>query len=95
VRILGDVESRGMVTGAVQVPPSGEPVILMPDHPTLGGYPVAAVVITADRGVLGRCRPGDSVRLVPVGPDEATMAFEHLARRLASAVAGRYPIATG
>jgi KipI family sensor histidine kinase inhibitor len=90
-RLPGEIESRGMVAGAVQVPPSGEPVVLMPDHPTLGGYPVAAVVITADRGRLGQCRPGDSVRLVPVEPDEARAANEHLARVMARALVGRYP----
>ena len=46
------------MTGAVQVPPDGEPVVLLPDHATLGGYPVLAVVAAADHGRLGQCAPG-------------------------------------
>ena len=72
-----------MVTGAVQVPPDGDPVVLLPDHATLGGYPVLAVVATADHGRLGQCAPGTLVRLVVVGVDEAEEA-----RRVATAGAG-------
>ena len=42
--------SAPMVRGAIQVPPSGEPIVLGPDHPTTGGYPVIAVIATADFG---------------------------------------------
>ena len=63
---MGELDSQGVVTGAVQVPPDGDPVILMPDHATLGGYPVLAVVASADHGRLGQCAPGTRVRLVPV-----------------------------
>ena len=52
----GPVASRAMVTGAVQVPPDGQPVVLLCDHATVGGYPVVATVVLADLGVLGRCR---------------------------------------
>ena len=41
----GELLSEGVVTGAIQVPPSGQPILLGPDHPTTGGYPVLAVVI--------------------------------------------------
>ncbi|MFZ0250706.1 MAG: carboxyltransferase domain-containing protein, partial [Acidimicrobiales bacterium] len=44
----GALDSQGVVTGAVQVPPDGDPVILLPDHATLGGYPLLAVVVSAD-----------------------------------------------
>ena len=67
VRLSGDaldtgaatVRSRGMVTGAVQLPPDGQPVVLLCDHATVGGYPVPATVVSADLGIVGRCRPGD------------------------------------
>ena len=52
----GELDSQGVVTGAVQVPPDGDPVVLLPDHATLGGYPVLAVVVSADHGLLGQCR---------------------------------------
>jgi KipI family sensor histidine kinase inhibitor len=91
-RLAGEVASRGMVTGAVQVPPSGHPIVLGPDHATLGGYPVAAVVIAADLGLLGQCRPGDAVRLVPVEAAEARRAWQDNERALAGALVGRYPV---
>jgi allophanate hydrolase subunit 2 len=54
--------SAPMVHGAVQVPGGGEPIVLGPDHPTTGGYPVIAVVIAADRGALFARGPGAVVR---------------------------------
>ena len=49
-------------TGAIQVPPTGEPILLMNDHATTGGYAVAAVVITADLPLAGQLAPGDAVQ---------------------------------
>ena len=54
--------SEGVVTGALQVPPSGLPILLLNDHPTTGGYPVLAVVASDDLPVAGQLRPGDLVR---------------------------------
>jgi 5-oxoprolinase (ATP-hydrolysing) subunit C len=48
--------------GVVQVPPSGQPLVLMADAPTIGGYPVLAVVSSADLPRLAQRRPGDEVR---------------------------------
>ncbi|MDF2710257.1 MAG: 5-oxoprolinase/urea amidolyase family protein [Nonomuraea muscovyensis] len=58
----GELASEGMVTGAVQVPPSGQPIVFLADHPPTGGYPVIAVVLTADLPVAAQLRPGDPVR---------------------------------
>ena len=58
----GELLSEGLVTGAIQVPPSGLPILLGPDHPTTGGYPVLAVVRTADLALAGQLAPGDAVR---------------------------------
>ena len=58
----GELLSEGVVTGAIQVPPSGQPILLGPDHPTTGGYPVLAVVVTADLPLAGQLAPGASVR---------------------------------
>jgi biotin-dependent carboxylase-like uncharacterized protein len=90
-----ELDSQGMVTGAVQVPPNGEPVILLSDHATLGGYPVVAVVAAVDHGVLGQCAPGSAVVLVPITHAEARVALEHHRRRLEGAVVGHYPFAVG
>ncbi len=89
----GALDSQGVVMGAVQVPPDGDPVVLGPDHATLGGYPVLAVVVSADHGRLGQCAPGTRVRLVPVTPDAADEARRTLRRALSQAVAGTYPLA--
>lgn len=56
--------SEGTLRGAIQVPPSGQPVILGPDHPVTGGYPVIAVVVDADTDALAQLRPGQRLRLV-------------------------------
>ena len=86
------VASRGMVTGAVQLPPDGLPVALLCDHATVGGYPVVATVIRADHGVLGQLRPGDSVRFDPVDQGEADRARGVADRALDRAVSGWYPV---
>jgi allophanate hydrolase subunit 2 len=44
------------------VPPDGQPIILGPDAPVTGGYPVIAVVVDADLDAVGQLRPGDTVR---------------------------------
>lgn len=54
--------SEGAWRGAVQVPPSGEPVLFLADHPVTGGYPVVAVVVDADVDRAAQLRPGDPVR---------------------------------
>ncbi len=89
------IPSTGMVTGAVQVPPDGDPIILMPDHATVGGYPVACCVITADLPVLGQLRPGDRLRLATVDAETARTARERWVASLDERVSGWFPTATG
>ena len=72
--VEGELPSEGMVLGAVQVPPSGQPVILLNDHPTTGGYPVVAVVVGADLPVCAQAGPGDRLTLRVVGPRGADAA---------------------
>jgi allophanate hydrolase subunit 2 len=55
--------SEGVTRGAIQVPPNGLPVILGPDHPVTGGYPVVGVVIDEDIDKLAQVRPGQHVQL--------------------------------
>jgi biotin-dependent carboxylase-like uncharacterized protein len=57
-----ELPSEGLVPGAVQVPPDGAPVLFLADHPVTGGYPVLAVVTTADLPAAAQLRPGDVVR---------------------------------
>lgn len=72
VRLLGptleravhdELPSEGLIPGAMQLPPSGQPIIFLADHPTTGGYPVVAVVHHDDLDVLAQLVPGQSIRL--------------------------------
>jgi biotin-dependent carboxylase-like uncharacterized protein len=58
----GELQSEGMVAGAVQIPPNGEPVVFLRDHPVTGGYPVIGVVTAAGVDTAAQLKPGDSVR---------------------------------
>ena len=60
-RRTDELLSEGLVTGALQIPPTGQPILLMNDHPTTGGYPVLAVVVSEDLPLAGQLRPGDKV----------------------------------
>ncbi|HEY0639172.1 MAG TPA: biotin-dependent carboxyltransferase family protein, partial [Pseudonocardiaceae bacterium] len=62
-----ELPTEAVVTGAVQVPPDGRPVIFLNDHPTTGGYPVVAVVHPDALPLLAQARPGTPVRLNPGG----------------------------
>ncbi|WP_343908728.1 biotin-dependent carboxyltransferase family protein [Nocardioides aquiterrae] len=72
----GELASEGMVLGAVQVPPSGMPVVFLADHPPTGGYPVIGVVAADDLWQCAQLRPGDQVRFTcrprPPAPEVAT-----------------------
>ena len=68
-RTAGDeLPSEGLVPGAVQVPPGGEPVVFLADAPVTGGYPVVAVLLRADVDRAAQARPGQRVRLRLVDP---------------------------
>lgn len=58
----GELPSEGLVRGAIQIPPSGEPVLFLADHPVTGGYPVLAVVRSADLHHAAQARPGAHLR---------------------------------
>lgn len=64
----GELPSEGLVLGAVQVPPDGQPVVMLADHPTTGGYPVVAVVEADDLPRCAQLRPGEGVRFTPWRP---------------------------
>lgn len=83
-----DLISEGVAFGSVQVPPDGQPIVLLADRPTLGGYPKLAQVITADRGAVAQLRPGDRVRFVPVPLAEAHAALRRQESALAQLRAG-------
>jgi allophanate hydrolase subunit 2 len=57
-----ELPSEGVVTGALQVPPSGLPILFLADHPVTGGYPVIGVVRREDVRLAAQLRPGQRVR---------------------------------
>ena len=89
------VPSTGMATGAVQVPPDGHPIVLMPDHATVGGYPVIGCVIATDLPALGRLGPGDTVAFTRVDLDTALDLARRRTRALESRVSGWFPTRAG
>lgn len=60
-----EIPSEGIVLGAIQVPPSGQPVLFLADHPLTGGYPVVAVVVDDDIDRAAQLRPGQRLRFAP------------------------------
>jgi antagonist of KipI len=67
--------SDATFTGALQVPPSGDPILLMSDRQTSGGYPQIATVITADLPVTGQLAPGDWIEFQVCARHEAMSAL--------------------
>lgn len=57
-----ELPSEGMSLGALQIPPSGRPTLFLADHPVTGGYPVIAVVVSADVDKAAQARPGQRLR---------------------------------
>ena len=57
--------SEGLVEGAIQVPPDGQPIIMLADHPTTGGYPVMAVIDPADIHHAAQAAAGTVLRFTP------------------------------
>ncbi len=78
----GELPSMGMVTGAVQVPPSGQAIVLLPNHGATGGYPVIAKVIDADLHLLAQLAPGSELRFRDVSRAEALDALRAQELRL-------------
>lgn len=65
------MRSQGVLPGAVQVPPDGQPIILGWDGPVTGGYPVIAAVISADLPRIAQLRPGDGLGFSTIEVDVA------------------------
>jgi len=64
-----ELRSEGIALGSIQVPPDGQPILLLADHPTTGGYPVIAVLSDPELSVAAQLRPGQQVRFTAVARD--------------------------
>jgi antagonist of KipI len=71
----GQVLSEASPLGSIQVPPSGQPILLMADRQTTGGYARIGTVITADLSIAGQFGPGDEVTFQPCDGEEALAAL--------------------
>ena len=83
--------SSGVLPGAIQILPSGLPIVLLADAPTIGGYPVPAVVVRADLAIVAQRQPGEDVSFMTVSADDASTAwverrdaFESMAMQMVS-----------
>lgn len=74
--------TEGVDLGSIQVPPSGQPIVLFVDQQTTGGYPRIAVVASVDLFRVGQLRPGDEIRFARVSLEEALELAREQERRL-------------
>lgn len=81
-----ELRSQGILPGAVQLPPSGEPILLGVDAPVTGGYPWIAQVAAADAGRLAHLAPGDEVGFERVDLEAAERALAERERALEAAL---------
>jgi len=84
--------SDGITAGAIQVPGSGQPIILLADHQTTGGYPKIATVISADLPILGRMRPGSRLRFRSVDVETGEAAHRRHKTDVAKLIARIAPV---
>lgn len=82
-----DLISQGMALGEIQVPADGQPIVMMPDHPTTGGYTCIGTVARVDLPLLAQAQPVDSqLRFSPVTVEEAQQLLFSVFSKLDSAV---------
>ena len=80
--ISKNIRSEGITKGSIQTPGDGQPIILLSDHPTIGGYPKIANVITADYDKLVQKTPGSKLQFKLVDLSVAESAFKDYIKRL-------------
>jgi biotin-dependent carboxylase-like uncharacterized protein len=71
-----NIKSEGLVKGVIQVPADGDPIIMLSDHGTIGGYPKIAIVISADLDRVGQLTPGSTINFKEVSLEEAQNIFK-------------------
>ena len=77
-----NIKSEGITKGSIQIPGDGQPIILLSDHPTIGGYPKIANVITADYDKLVQKTPGSKLKFKLVDLSVAESAFKDYIKKL-------------
>ncbi len=79
--------SEPVVAGTMQLPPGGQPIVLMAEHPTSGGYPCIGRVAAVDRARLAQRRPGEPLRFAPISLDAAQTRYLERERELEALLA--------
>ena len=80
---LDGILSEGICFGAVQIPPDGQPIVLLNDRQTIGGYPKIGSALSLDASRMAQLTPGGTVHFAPISPRAAHRAL-HLAHRFAA-----------
>lgn len=73
--VPGRLISEGIALGSIQIPADGQPIILLNDRQTLGGYPKMGCVARVDLPILAQARPGTKIRFCPVSLEQARMEW--------------------
>jgi len=76
-----NIKSEGITKGSIQIPGDGQPIVLLSDHPTIGGYPKIANIISADYDKLVQKTPGTKIKFKLVNLDVAENAFQDYVRK--------------
>ena len=71
-----NIKSEGLGKGVIQVPADGDPIVMLSDHGTIGGYPKIAVVISADYDKLAQCPPGEKIKFKIINLTEAENLYK-------------------
>ena len=76
-----NIKSEGITKGSIQIPGDGQPIILLSDHPTIGGYPKIANIISADYDKLVQKVPGTLIKFKLVDLSIAETAFKDYVKK--------------
>ena len=74
--IKTNIKSEGLVKGVIQIPSDGNPIIMLADHGTIGGYPKIATVISADFDKISQLTPGSKIKFKEVNLQDAETIFK-------------------
>jgi UPF0271 protein len=81
-----NIRSEGIIKGAIQVPADGQPIILLTDHPTIGGYPKIAHVISADYDLLVQKKPGTNILFKCIELIEAEQLYKEKQKKISKII---------
>ena len=81
-----NIRSEGIIKGAIQVPADGQPIILLTDHPTIGGYPKIAYVISADYDLLVQKKPRTSILFKCIELKEAEQLYNEKQNKISKII---------